>query len=77
MKLNFYLFVINKTIGKGGYAYVKLAQHEETKKTCALKIMKRDKKSSIIQEVYENEVSIMMELWQLNHPFHHRINKSK
>ena len=44
MKLNFYLFVINKTIGKGGYAYVKLAQHEETKKTCALKIMKRDKK---------------------------------
>ena len=53
--------VVKQTIGKGGFATVKLAEHSETGKECALKIMERNDDNSI-KNAFESEVTIMQEL---------------
>ena len=54
-------YIVKQTIGKGGFATVKLAEHSETGKECALKIMKRNDDNSI-KNAFESEVTIMQEL---------------
>jgi serine/threonine protein kinase len=55
-------FICKETLGKGGYATVKLAEHSETGQKCALKMMKSTGVSDFIKETFKSEVSIMKEL---------------
>lgn len=55
-------YILKDTLGKGGYATVKLAEHSETGKECALKIMRKKDMSKTSEEMFKNEVSIMKEL---------------
>lgn len=59
-------FICKETLGKGGYATVKLAEHSETGLKCALKMMKRRGVSDSIKDTFKTEVSIMKELSHQN-----------
>lgn len=55
-------YIWGKTLGKGGYATVKLAKHSETGQEVALKILRRKNQSASIQQAIKSEVEIMKEL---------------
>ena len=59
-------FICKETLGKGGYATVKLAEHNETRQQCALKIMRRKGISDAFDKLVKNEISIMKELSHQN-----------
>ncbi|CAI2374314.1 unnamed protein product [Moneuplotes crassus] len=59
-------YIIKETLGKGGYATVKKAQHSETGKECALKIMKRSGVSEAFKKQVKSEISVMRELSHQN-----------
>lgn len=59
-------YICRDTLGKGGYATVKLAEHSETGQICALKIMRRKNSSDGVDEIVKNEISVMKELSHQN-----------
>lgn len=54
------------TLGKGGYATVKLAVHSETGQECALKIMRRKPADEIVNQIYLDEVEMMKKMSHQN-----------
>mmetsp|Transcript_29047 Transcript_29047/g.25689 ORF Transcript_29047/g.25689 Transcript_29047/m.25689 type:complete len:305 (+) Transcript_29047:3-917(+) len=59
-------YICKETLGKGGYATVKLAEHSETGKEVALKIMRKKSISPAFDELVKNEITIMKELSHQN-----------
>mmetsp|Transcript_43543 Transcript_43543/g.51255 ORF Transcript_43543/g.51255 Transcript_43543/m.51255 type:complete len:304 (-) Transcript_43543:58-969(-) len=55
-------YIVKQTLGKGGFATVKLAEHNETGVEYAIKFMRRDRHNASVLRAFQEEVSVMAEI---------------